>query len=121
MKENFVESIQSIYTNGKRWIELEIEYYKLTAAEKLTVLMTALIFAFAGMLVGMLVVLMLAFAAAHAYQLIMAPWLSYLCTAASMILLFALLFLLRRPFIENPISRLVSKLIFDTKKSEDNE
>lgn len=121
MKENFTGNIKSIYDNVKRWVELEIEYAKLTATEKLTVLMTTLIFGAVCLLLGIVILILLAFALVHAFESILSPALSFLCAAGAIIILILALFLLRKPLLENPISRLLSKLILDLKPSEENE
>lgn len=121
MKEKFTESIQSIFANGKRWIELEIEYAKLTAAEKLTVLMTTLIFGAIGLLMIVLVLILLSFALVHVLEAILSPALAFVCVSGILIVLMAILYLLRKPLIENPISRLISKLLLDIKPTDENE
>lgn len=120
MKENLSDSLRSIYENGKRWIQLEVEYAKLTAAEKITVLLTTLIFGAVCLLLGMVVLILLAFALAQVFGGFLSPALAFLCTAGVLVVLVALLFFLRKPLLENPISRLISKLILDI-KSDDNE
>ncbi|MBD5295019.1 MAG: phage holin family protein [Bacteroides sp.] len=121
MKENLSDTIKSIYTNGKRWIELEIEYAKLTATEKLTVLLTTLIFGMVCLLLGMVVLILLGFALASFFTQFLAPWLSFICSAGALLVLIIALFLLRKPLLENPISRLISKLILDLKPEEDEQ
>lgn len=120
MKEKFSDSLHSIYENGKRWIELEIEYAKLTAAEKITVLMTTLIFGAVCLLLGMVILILLAFALVNVFQSFLSAALAFLCVAGILVVFVALLFFLRKPLLENPISRLISKLILDI-KPEDNE
>ncbi len=121
MKDNITGNIKSIYDNVKHWLELEIEYAKLTATEKLTVLMTTLILGAVCLLLGIVVLLMLAFSLVHVFESILSPALSYLCVAGGIVILILILFLLRKPLLENPISRLISKLILDLKPSDENE
>lgn len=119
MKETLSDTIKGIYSNGKRWIQLEIEYAKLTAAEKITVLMSTLIFGAVCLLIGMVVLILLSFALVYVLEDIMSPALSYLCVAGFLAILILSLFLLRKPLLENPISRLISKLILDLKPEDD--
>lgn len=120
MKEKFADSLHSIFDNGKRWIQLEIEYAKLTAAEKITILLTTLIFGAVCLLLGMVVLILLAFSLVHVFCGFLAPALAFLCVAGILVVLVALLFFLRKSLLENPISRLISKLILDI-KPDDNE
>lgn len=121
MKENMTDSIKSIFANGKRWIELEIEYAKLTAAEKTTVLLSTLIFGAVCLLLGIVVLILLAFALENVFETFLSPALSFLCVAGALFILILLLFFLRKPLLENPISRLISKLILDLKPEEDEQ
>ncbi len=121
MKENLTDSIKNIFANGKRWIELEIEYAKLTAAEKTTVLLSTLIFGAVCLLLGMVVLILLAFALVNVFESFLSPALSFLCAAGALLILIILLFILRKPLLENPISRLISKLILDLKPEEDEQ
>lgn len=121
MKEKFSDSLKSIYDNGRRWVRLELEYMKLTAAEKITVLLTTLIFGAVCLLLGMVILMLLAFSLVHVFEMFLSPALSFLCVVGALLVLILILFLLRRPLIENPISRLISKLILDIKPRDDHE
>lgn len=121
MKDNLTDTIKGLYANGKRWLELEIEYAKLTATEKVTVLMSTLIFGAVCLLLGMVVLILLSFALVNVFESFLSPALSYLCIAGILLILIIALFLLRKPILENPISRLISKLILDLKPEEDEQ
>ena len=43
MKEKLTDEIKDIFVQGRDWIKLEIEYAKLTVAEKFTLLLSAMI------------------------------------------------------------------------------
>lgn len=121
MKENLTDQIKSIFANGQKWIKLEIEYARLTVAEKLTVLLSTLIFGAVCLLLGIIILLLLSFALVSSFKNIMSPTLSYICVSGVIVVLIVLLFLFRRPLLENPISRLISKLILDLKPENENE
>lgn len=118
MKENLTDQIKGIFNNGVRWIQLEIQYAKLTATEKMTVLMTTLVLGAICLLLGMVILILLSFALVDTFKLIMNPALAYLTVGGILVLLIALIILLRRPLLENPISRLLSKLILDIKPTD---
>jgi uncharacterized protein YqhQ len=115
MKINLLEEIRSIFDQSKTWLRLELEYAKLTIAEKLTLLMSTLIIGFVCLLLGVVVLIMLAFSLAEAFRLIMDPALAYLSTAGVICLLLILLYLLRKPLLLNPIARLITRVFFDRK------
>lgn len=118
MKETITDQIKGIYQNGFRWIQLEIQYAKLTATEKLTVLMTTLVLGAVCLLLGVVILILLSFALVDAFKIIMKPGLAYLTVGGILILLIGVIILLRRPLLENPIARLMSKLILDIKPSD---
>lgn len=118
MKENITDQIKSIYDSGRRWLELEIRYAKLTATEKITVLMTTLILGAVCLLLGMVLLILLSFSLADVFKSFLSPALAYLSVAGVVVLITIAIILLRRPLLENPISRLISKLILDIKPSD---
>lgn len=118
MKENLTDQIKTIYDSGKRWLELEIQYAKLTATEKLTVLMSTLILGAVCLLLGMVLLILFSFSLVDLFKTFLSPPLAYLCVGGIIILLMLLIVLLRRPLLENPISCLLSKIILDIKPSD---
>lgn len=115
MKKNIIEEIRTIFEQSKSWIELEVEYAKLTLAEKITVLMSSLIIGFVCLLLGMVLLIMLALSLAELWKMMMCPSLAYLATAGVVLLLLILLYVCRRPLLMNPIARLITKVFFDKK------
>ncbi|MDE7403073.1 MAG: phage holin family protein [Muribaculaceae bacterium] len=115
MKLNFIEEIRAIFEQAKNWAQLEVEYAKLTLAEKVTMLLSALVLGFVCLLLTIVVLILLAFALSEAFRLIMDPALAYLSSAGCMLVLLGLVFLLRRPLLLNPFSRLMTKVLFDKK------
>ena len=77
--------------------------------------MSTLIIGFVCLLLGVVVLIMLAFSLAEAFRLIMDPALAYLSTAGVICLLLILLYLLRKPLLLNPIARLITRVFFDRK------
>jgi hypothetical protein len=120
MKETIPDQIKGLYENGRQWIRLQIEYAKLTATEKLTVLLSTLIIGAVCMLLGMVILILLSFSLVDLFKTFMAPALACLSVSGILILLILLILLLRRPLLENPIARLLSKLILDIKSNEND-
>lgn len=115
MKDKLIEEIKDIIAQSKGWISLEIEYAKLTVAEKFTVFMGALIVGAVSLLFGMVVLLILAMAIAEAFKLIIEPVYAYLATAGCIIVLLVLFSLFRKPLLLNPIAKFITRLIIEKK------
>lgn len=110
-----MEEIRTVFEQSKEWLRMEIEYTKLTVAEKLTLLMGTLIIGFVCLLLGMVVLIMLAMSLAELFKMMMCPSLAYLSTAGAICVLLILLYLCRKPLLLNPIARLLTKVFFDRK------
>lgn len=115
MKETVTDQLKVIFESARKWLSLEIEYARLTVAEKSTVLLTTLIFGAVGLFLGMVILLLLSLALVSVFAGFLPLWLAYICVSGVILILLALIYLLRRPLLENPISRLVSILILDVK------
>lgn len=115
MKMNFLEEVRTLFSQSQTWFKLEVEYLKLTVAEKVTLLLGTLIIGFIALLLSMVVLIMLALSLAEVFKLIMHPGLAYLSTAGAVCVLLLSFYLLRRPILMNPIARLITKIFFDKK------
>lgn len=121
MKESISDQLKSMYENGISWIKLEVEYARLTAAEKITVLLSTLILGAICFLLGMVVLILLSFSLVDVFKEFMSPALACLTVSAILVFLILLVFIFRAPLLENPISRLISKLILDIKPRNDHD
>lgn len=91
-------------------MKLEVEYAKLTLAEKMTMLFSAMIIGAVCLLMGMVVLILLAFALVELFRLMMSPALAYLSSAGVIVVLIVLFYLFRKPLLLNPIARFISRL-----------
>ncbi|MDE7160320.1 MAG: hypothetical protein K2O24_05720 [Muribaculaceae bacterium] len=113
MKGNLTDLIKNIFSQGRRWIELEAEYVKLTAAEKFTVLTGTAVLGAICLMVGMVIIILLALSLADLFKMIMTPALAYLSVSGVLVLLIVILYLLRRQVIFDPIARFITRLFLD--------
>lgn len=113
MKSKITDEIKETLTQGISWAKLELEYIKLTSAEKLVILLSTLIIGGIIALLFLPVFLMLLLALADLFKMFMAPSLAYLSVAGIVLLLIYILFLLRKPLVINPISRFMTKVFLD--------
>lgn len=113
MKSKITEEIGQLISQSKSWAQLEIEYIKLTSAEKVIVLMSTMIIGAVFMLLLLPVFILLLFALADVFKLIMAPALAYLTVAGIVLMILGALYLFRKPIVIDPVSRFITKLILE--------
>ncbi|MCH5213785.1 MAG: phage holin family protein [Muribaculaceae bacterium] len=116
MEKNVGDEMKSVVSEVKNWLTVEVEYLKLTAAEKLSVLVSSLILVIVLFIVGMVVLIVFAFALVDLFNLFMPHSLACVTVGGILLLLIALLYLLRNPLVVNPITKLITKLFLTPKK-----
>ena len=116
MKNKITEDIKEIFSQSVNWAKLEIEYLKLTAAEKIIILMSAMIMGALFLVLLLPVILMFLFALAQVFISFMPVALAYICVGGIVLLLLGILFLFRNALIINPVAKFISKLILEHDK-----
>ena len=101
----------SLWAEFRSYMDLNIEYAKLTLAEKTTVLLTAMATAAIIGVLALIVLFFLSIAAVHWLALVMSLALAYSIMTGFNLLLLALVVILRKQLIVTPISKFVTKLI----------
>lgn len=119
MKSRLFDQINRIKAEVLRFVELSVEYAKLTAAEKLTMLGGMLVLGAVCLAAIGFIFIFLGFSCAELFMLFMCPALAYLSTAGVFLVLCILLILVRNPLIMTPISRLMTRILFDHKSKTD--
>ena len=110
--------MKSVVADLKNWLSLEVEYLKLSASEKISVLVSTLILVLVLFIVFMVVLIVLAFALVDLFALFMPHALACVTVGGILLLLIGILYLLRNPLVVNPITRLITKLFLTPKKNE---
>ncbi len=113
MKEKLTEELKDILAQGRDWVKLEVEYAKLTVAEKFTVLLSAMIIGAICLLMGMVVLILLSLSLVELFKMMMVPALAYLAVSGIICLLILVLYLLRNPLLLNPIARFITRLLIN--------
>ena len=108
--------MRSIVSEIKEWLTVELDYMKLTAAEKLSVLVSSLILVIVLFIVFMVVLIVFAFALVDLFCLFMPHALACVTVGGILLLLIGLLYILRVPIVINPVTRLITKLFLTPKK-----
>lgn len=111
MKEKLTDEIRNIFCQLKAWISSEAEYVKLTAAEKMTVLLGTIALAAMAFVLIMIALVILSFCLVGVFASLVGQTLAYLCVSGIFLLLLAVIILLRKPLVFNPLARMLSKLI----------
>lgn len=109
---NKTNSLKDLWQEARQWFELNIDYAKLTVAEKLSVLAAAAAVGIVCLLLGVIVLFFLSIAAVYWLSLTgMSVALSYTIMAGFNLLLLVAIFMLRRQIIIDPIAKFISRLI----------
>lgn len=115
-ESNSPNSFQGMIDHLKRLVTLNIDYARLTAAEKVSILMSTIAFYAVAGVVGMLLVLFISFGVGHLLATTVAPEVAYLYIAGFYLVVFVLLVVFRRQIIVDPITRFITKLFIDPKE-----
>lgn len=113
MKDKLTGEIKDLFSQGRDWVKLEIEYAKLTLAEKFTILLSTLIIGAVCLLMGMVVLILLALSLVELFKMIMVPALAYLTVGGIICLLILMLYIFRNSILLNPISRFITRLFIN--------
>lgn len=103
----------NIIAELKENLRLNIDYAKLTAAEKLSILLTVVTFALLGFVLVSFMVLFLSMAIVNCIAEGTGLVWGYLIVCGFYLLLLLIILLFRKKLIVNPISRFVSRLFFN--------
>lgn len=116
MKTTLLDEIKRLITVLRRYLVLNVEYAKLTAAEKVTMLSSHLAVAVILLVVGAFMLIFIGFTIAELFKMILCPALAYLCTAGVFLLMAIVVIVARKEMIINPISRFITSILFDDNK-----
>lgn len=115
MKTSLTDDIKAIFTDARKWLELQVEYCKLTGAEKVSVLMGALVAGAVCMLLGGIFLVLIALCLVTVFQEFLSPCLAYLCVAGICLLLMAFVMVFRKQLIGNVIAKFITRVLLDKK------
>lgn len=110
--------MKSVVGEIRQWLTMEVEYLKLTAAEKVSLLVSTLVLAIVMFILFSVVMIVLAFALVDLFCLIMPHSLACLTVGGILMLLIGVIYLLRKPLLIDPITKLITKLFLTPKKNE---
>lgn len=112
-KGSMYDTFSTAKRGVKRLASLYVEKIKLKTTEKTTILLSSIAFIMVLTVVGFIFLIFVSIGVGHLLAVSIAPHLAYLIIAAFYLVLFIVVWFLRRPLFINPISRFVSRLIVD--------
>lgn len=112
------DSFQQLYSDVKKYIELQTEYVKVEFVEKLTILLSTLLIIAVVLVLAITGLFYLFFALAYAFEPILGSLaMSFGIISGLYIILIFLFYLLRKRLVINPLVKLLSNL-FLTKNNK---
>ena len=118
MKTKITDEIKGMLSEGINWAKLEIEYIKLTAAEKVIILLSMMVIGALFILLLLPVILMFLFALAQVFIDIMPTALAYVTVGGIVLILLGLLLLFKKKLVINPVAKFISKVLLDTTENK---
>ena len=118
---SYTDSIQSLWTEAKSYLELQKEYLKLDSAEKLSVLLSAV--ATAAVCLVLALVALIFFVVAFAFwlgKMVGTAW-SFTIMGGVLLLFIIIILLFRKRWIVQPVARFVAKLFVGEDEEEEDE
>ena len=97
----------------KQIMNIELEYIKLLFSKKLTILLSSMLLLFVIMIMILCALIFFAMAVANLLSFIMSECYVYMLIGAMFVLFMLVVYVFRRVIIVNPISRIVSRIVFD--------
>lgn len=110
MEQNRTGNFKRLFDIGLRYITIQLDYAKLTAAEKLTVLLSTIAFFAMAVIIGLITLVFISIGIGHWLSVTIAPYTAYLFVSLFYLLLLVLLIIFRQQLIFNPVARFISKL-----------
>ncbi len=106
-----LDQFKDLLARSKDWATLELEYAKLTAAEKLTMLAGLACTGAVCLLFGITALIMFGISLAFLFKEIMGFALSFLAAGACILILLAIVYIFKEKLIINPIARIITKIL----------
>lgn len=113
MKHKITDEIKEILSQSINWAKFEVEYLKLTAAEKIIMIVSMMVIGAVVLLLLLPAILMFLFALAQVFIDIMPTALAYVVTGGIVLLFLGVLIIFRKPLVINPMSRFISRILLE--------
>lgn len=121
MNENQTGNFKRLTSIVFRYLTLQLDYAKLTATEKLTVLLSTIAFFALILILGLITLVFISIGIGHLLASTVAPYTAYLYVSAFYLVLLVLLIVFRNQIIFNPVSRFLSRLFLKNPEDDHEE
>lgn len=112
-----LNSYKELWGDFKKYITLQVDYIKLTALEKLTILCAALVVVFVSIALSVCALFFLSSAfVAWLDTVLCCTWLAHLITGVLVFLILFIVLLFKKVLIIVPITRFITKLFLNPPK-----
>ncbi len=111
MDQSQSENIKKLYSNAMRFVNMQLDYARLTAAEKLSVLLSTIACFALVIVIGMITLVFISIGIGQLLASTIAPYTAYLIVSGFYLLLLIALVVFRRQIIFNPAARFLSRLL----------
>lgn len=118
MKTKITDEIKDLIKQSTDWAKLEVEYIKLTAAEKLIIITSAMLLSSLILILLLPFFIMLMFSLVGVFRMFMSPPLAYLSVGGIVAIVIVLIILLRNTLIINPVAKFITKVILEKHSSK---
>lgn len=118
MKPKLTDEIKELFAQSINWAKLEVEYLKLTAAEKLIILVSMMVIGAVIMLLFLPMILMFLFALAQVFISFMPVAVAYVCVGGIVLIFLGFLILFRKPLVINPVAKFISKVLLENPENK---
>lgn len=118
MKPKLTDELKELLTQSVNWAKLEVEYLKLTAAEKIIILVSMMVIGIVVLLLLLPAILMFLFALAQVFIGFMPVAVAYVCVGGIVLLLLGILVLFRKQLVINPVAKFISKVLLDNPENK---
>ena len=120
MNDNQTGNIRRLANIVVRYLTLQLDYARLTATEKLIVLLSTVAFFGIVVIIGFIALVFISVGIGHWLSMTIAPYTAYLFVSAFYLVLIAVIIIFRKQLIFNPVSRFLTRL-FLKNPDDDNE
>lgn len=110
MNENQTGNFKRLYSIALKFVTLQLDYARLSAAEKLTVLLSTIAFFALIVILGMITLVFISIGIGQWLAATIAPYTAYLFVSCFYLILLIVLVVFRKQIIFNPAARFISKL-----------
>lgn len=110
-KTTLLDELKSIIARSKDWASLELEYAKLTAAEKITIIAGMAVAGAVCLLLGIAALILFGISLGYAFKEFMPPAFAFLAAGGVMLVLMGLVYLFKQQMIMNPIAKMLTRVL----------